>query len=124
MRSLATADRLTLRLKQIGDDFVDPTDLAFLPDGRLLVAERAGRIRGVRDGRVLQDAALSPPPGASDQYHLLALAVDPRFDRTRLVYAIDTASSPDCRPAFRLLLYRDTSNTLADRVALLDGTPA
>jgi glucose/arabinose dehydrogenase len=59
-----------------------PWAMAFLPDGRLLVTERAGRIRLVSaDGRAVS-APLSGVPAvrAAGQGGLLDLVVDPDFD--------------------------------------------
>jgi aldose sugar dehydrogenase len=119
-----TSDRVALRLERVAGGLADPTDLAFLPDGRIFVAERAGSIRVLRDGQVLRDAALSPSPGASDRDQLLALAIDPHFDRTHFVYAIMTTNSRAGGPAFGLVRFREASDTLADRIVLLDDIPA
>ncbi len=115
---------MALKLERIAGGLADPTDLAFLPDGRVFVAERAGSVRVLRDGHLLPDPALSPPPLASGQDQLLALAIDPQFDRTHNVYAILTASSRTGGPAFALVRFREAANTLADRVVLLDDIPA
>jgi glucose/arabinose dehydrogenase len=119
-----TSDRVALRLERIAGGLADPTDLAFLPDGRVFVAERAGTVRVLRDGQLLGDAALSPSPSASRQDQLIALAIDPHFDRTHYVYAIVTASSPTGGPAFDLVRFREAANTLADRIVLLASIPA
>ncbi len=64
-----------------------PWGLAFLPDGRMLVTERPGRLRVVA-----ADGALSPPLkglpriAAVGQGGLLDVALDPKFDTTGLVY--------------------------------------
>jgi glucose/arabinose dehydrogenase len=64
-----------------------PWGLAFLPDGRMLVTERPGRLRLVeRDGRVGQPLAGVPPVLARGQGGLLDVALDPRFAESRLVY--------------------------------------
>ncbi|HZO18482.1 MAG TPA: PQQ-dependent sugar dehydrogenase [Gemmatimonadaceae bacterium] len=64
-----------------------PWALAFLPDGRILVTERPGRLRIVeRDGRLSPPLAGVPTVLASGQGGLLDVAIDPRFDENRLVY--------------------------------------
>ena len=55
-----------------------PWSLAFLPDGRLLITERPGRLRIVRDG-VLEAQPVSglPPMAARGQGGLLDIALHP-----------------------------------------------
>lgn len=65
----------------------NPWGLAFLPDGRLLVSERAGRLRILGADGVLSPAATGlPPVDAVAQGGLLGLAVDPAFTRNGLIY--------------------------------------
>lgn len=64
-----------------------PWGLAWLPDGDVLITERPGRLRIVRDG--VLDA--TPIPGvpnlfAENQGGLLDIAVHPQFAENRLVY--------------------------------------
>src|SRR5581483_2706338 len=74
-------------------DGVDhPTDLAFTPDGRLWIAERAGRIRVAQDNALVGNPALTVATdrnGGSGA--ILALTADPQFARTRFIFAIYTA---------------------------------
>jgi glucose/arabinose dehydrogenase len=64
-----------------------PWGLAFLPDGRILVTEKSGRLRIVS-----ADGQASPPLGgvprvyAQGQGGLLDVALDPKFSENRLVY--------------------------------------
>jgi glucose/arabinose dehydrogenase len=68
-------------------DLVHPWGLAFLPDGRLLVTERPGRIRIVaKDGRLSPPIRGVPAVVAAGQGGLLDIALDPDFGRTRLIY--------------------------------------
>ena len=103
----------------VADGVDDPTDLAFAPDGRLFVAERAGQVRIVRDGRLIADPAL-PPRVLGDGAQLLALAVDPDFARTRQVFAV--YASRDA--TFTLARFREAADTLADAAVLLDRIPS
>ena len=64
-----------------------PWGAAFLPDGRLLVTERPGRLRVVaRDGRVSAPLAGVPAVEARGQGGLLDVALAPDFATTREVY--------------------------------------
>jgi glucose/arabinose dehydrogenase len=55
---------------------------------------------------------------------LLALAIDPQFERTAFIYAIYTARSRNGAPIFRMARFRYAGGTLADRAILLDGVPS
>jgi glucose/arabinose dehydrogenase len=64
-----------------------PWALAFLPDGRMLVTERPGRLRLVdKNGRLSKPLAGVPDVAAKGQGGLLDVALDPRFEENRLVY--------------------------------------
>ncbi len=71
----------------VASGLVNPWSLAFLPDGRMLVTERPGRLRLVgRDGRLSAPLAGLPPVAAGGQCGLLEVAVDPKFADNGLVY--------------------------------------
>ncbi|MBV9505310.1 MAG: PQQ-dependent sugar dehydrogenase [Acidobacteriia bacterium] len=64
-----------------------PWSMAFLPDGSILVTERPGRLRIVRNG-VLQAAPVKGVPAVQGQGlgGLMDLALDPRFSQNKLIY--------------------------------------
>ncbi len=71
----------------IAQGLENPWGLAFLPDGRLLITERAGRLRILGADGVLSPAVEGlPAVDAKGQGGLLGLAVDPAFAANRLVY--------------------------------------
>lgn len=64
-----------------------PWSMAFLPDGRLLVTERPGRLRLVsKDGQVGPPIDGVPQVAARGQGGLLDVALDPHFADNRLIY--------------------------------------
>lgn len=76
-----------LDVQTVASGLENPWGLAFLPDGRMLVTERAGRLRIVsRNGTVSSPVIGVPPVLASGQGDLLDVALAPDFDATRLVY--------------------------------------
>jgi aldose sugar dehydrogenase len=122
--TLVTADGVRLTLTQILTGLVDPVDLAFMPDGRMVIAEGGGRLRIVRDGRLLPMPAWSLSARHSDQEQLLAVAVDPDFLRSHFVYAIAATTSARGELAFSVARFREAGDTLGDRIVLLDDVPA
>ena len=64
-----------------------PWGLAFLPDGRMLVTERPGRLRIVaKDGTLSEPIKGVPEVFAHGQGGLLGVALDPNFASNNLVY--------------------------------------
>lgn len=68
--------------------FTVPVAFASLPDGRVLVAEKSGVVRIVRDGQLLPDAFLDLRSRVNDYWDrgLLGIAVDPAFAENGFVY--------------------------------------
>jgi glucose/arabinose dehydrogenase len=76
-----------ISLVTVASGLEHPWGMAFLPDGRLLVTERAGLLRIVsRDGKVGPPIAGVPPVDAKEQGGLLDVALDPDFATNRFVY--------------------------------------
>jgi glucose/arabinose dehydrogenase len=94
------APRLTtdtaFRVVTVARGLAYPWGLAFLPDGRMLVTERPGRMR-----IVTPQGALSPPVAGvpkvvtGNQLGLYGLALDPAFARDHLVYFAYSEPRPD-----------------------------
>jgi aldose sugar dehydrogenase len=76
-----------VRVETVASGLEHPWALAFLPDGRILVTERLGRLRMVApSGRVSEPLGGVPRVHASGQGGLLDVAVDPKFTENRLIY--------------------------------------
>ncbi len=81
------AEHGAVAVETFADGLEHPWGMAFLPDGRLLVTERPGRLRLVaKDGTLSAPLAGVPAVHARDQGGLLDVALDPHFADNRLVY--------------------------------------
>src|SRR5262245_29791951 len=82
-----TAEQHRIRVVVVTKGLSHPWGLAFLPDGTMLVTERAGRIRLIKDG-VLDPTALSGVPKVFAQQlsGLMDIAPHPKFSENKLVY--------------------------------------
>ena len=97
----------------VAHGLVNPWGLAFLPDGRMLVTERPGRMRLVgTDGRLSPPLPGLPAVAAEGQGGLLDVVADPRFASNRLVYWSYSETAAD----------GDGNGTAVAR-ARLDGPP-
>ena len=77
----------SLRTVEIASGLEHPWGLAFLPDGRILVTERPGRLRIVKDGRLEAEPVTGLPAiAARGQGGLLDVALHPHFADNSLVY--------------------------------------
>ena len=82
-----TSEDGAIRVDSIADGLAHPWGLAFLPDGRMLVTERPGRLRLVsNEGKISEPVAGVPDVDPRGQGGLLDVAVDPDFSSNGLVY--------------------------------------
>jgi glucose/arabinose dehydrogenase len=84
---LDTAEQHKIRVTVVTKGLTHPWSLAFLPDGSMLVTERPGRLRVVRDG-VLEAKPISgvPTPRTKGNGGLMDVALHPHFAENHLVY--------------------------------------
>jgi glucose/arabinose dehydrogenase len=115
-----------------------PTALAFTPDGRMLVASRAGQLRLHEKGELLPTPALdlSDKICSNSERGLLGVAVDPNLETNGYVYVyytfnksgecpLDQPSSPDnpVNRVSRFVLSGDTVDP-ASQTVLINNIPS
>ena len=79
------SDKATFQVITVASGLGHPWSMAFLPSGDILVTERSGALRLIRNG-VLQDDPVAGLPEISaqqDQGGLLDIALDPDFENNR-----------------------------------------
>ena len=76
-----------LRAVPVVEGLDNPWAVAFLPDGRMLITEKAGQLRLVeRDGRLLAPLAGLPGVSAGGQCGLLDVVLDPAFASNQRIF--------------------------------------
>ncbi len=76
-----------IRVVTVASGLEHPWSLAFLPDGRMLITERPGRLRILAaDGKLSAPLQGVPEVYETEQGGLLDVALDPRFAENRLIY--------------------------------------
>ncbi len=87
--TIEQTERYTVRVRILTRGLERPWSLAFLPDGRMLVTERAGRLRYVAADGTLDPIPISGLPAAVTERRqggLHDVVLHPDFSRNRLVY--------------------------------------
>ena len=76
-----------IKVETVAKKLQFPWGLAFLPDGRMLVTERPGRLRIVaKDGTLSEPIKGVPEVFAQGQGGLLGITLDPDFTANKLIY--------------------------------------
>lgn len=85
-----SAEEPHLRVVIVAKGLEQPWSLAFLPDGTLLVTERSGRVRIVRNGKLAPAPVAGVPPvqtgGPRGLQGLMDIALHPDFNKNKWVY--------------------------------------
>lgn len=108
-----------------------PWDMGFAADGRIFITERAGRVRVIQDGKLLDQPALTldtvwKQPAENG---LMGLCLHPDFAKNRFVYIaygnfVKKVEGEASQSDIRVVRYTESSNTLSDPKVILSGMPA
>lgn len=91
-RAITTATE-RIRIVEITRGLEHPWGMAFLPDGRILVTERPGRLRLIEKGQLLPEPVSGLPAiVAQGQSGLLDVTLHPHFTDNQLIYIAYTSA--------------------------------
>lgn len=129
---------LSLNVETLAEGLVNPWSMAFLPDGSMLVTERDGKLRVIKDGALVADpVAAVPAPYVKSQGGLFDILLHPDFAANRTIYlsyaagtaesnatrvisaAFDGAALSDIKTIFETATRKDTPVHYGGRMALL-----
>lgn len=110
-----TAEGQDIRVVVVAKGLSHPWSLAFLPGGSMLVTERPGRLRAIRNGVVDPQAITGVPEvRATGLSGLMDLALHPQFAQNGLVYLSYTKPMPGNQTTLALARGRLNGNALTD----------
>lgn len=111
------------RVETIAEGLEFPWSIAFLPDGSMLVTERSGKLRTIRDG-TLVDAAVHGVPDVyvQSQAGLFDVVLDPDFANNRVLY-LSFAHGRKGENATRVIRATFDGSSLSDQQVIFTATP-
>jgi glucose/arabinose dehydrogenase len=130
------------KVTEIAKGLDHPWSMAFLPDGSMLVTERVGRLRLIKNGSLLaQPITGVPAVHTGSQAGLFDIVLHPKFSENGLIYLtyaagtraangtqvararFDDGALRDLQVIFEATPLKDTDNHYGGRIAFLpDGT--
>lgn len=109
------------KIETIATGLNHPWGVAFLPDGRALVTERAGRLQLLQNGK-LQQVSGVPPVYEASQGGLFDVVPHPQFASNGLVYLSYAAGTPTANFT-RITRARLAGNALVDQKVIFEVSP-
>ena len=121
---LASSANAQYTIETVADNLELPWSLAFLPDGSMIVTERPGRLRMIRDGELLE----APVAGVPDVYFagqggLFDVVLDPDFETNQTLYLSYAHGDQDAN-ATRILRAVLDGNGLRDQEVIFTVEPS
>ncbi len=91
-----TSEKTGFQAETVVEGLANPWGAAFLPDGRILLTEREGRLRIVEKGQLLPDAVSGiPEVWSKGQGGLLDVELHPEFETTGWIYLSYSDPKPE-----------------------------
>ncbi len=81
-----TSEKQNFTIETVVDGLEHPWSVDFLPDGRMLVTEKPGRLRIVENGKLSEPVNGLPKVKEKGQGGLLDIALDPDYANNRIIY--------------------------------------
>ena len=109
------------KLEVVATGLDTPWSIAFVPDGRMFVAERKGTIRVVKNG-TLQDEPLAIVQDAVEtgEGGLMGMVLHPDFEENHWIYVAFTHRQGNGY-GVRVERYRESATGLGDKTVIIDG---
>jgi aldose sugar dehydrogenase len=117
------ADPAKYQITTVAEGLSFPWSIAFLPDGSALVTEKEGRLRVIRDGKLVPEPVKGVPPVLFDgQGGLFEVSLHPRFAENNWIY-LTYAAGTEGANATRLTRATYKDGALSEVTALFSAQP-
>lgn len=122
LATAAPAAAAPVRIETIASGLDHPWSLAFLPDGRVLATERAGRLRVIGAGKAPGSITGVPAVYEASQGGLFDVVLHPQFASNGILYLSYAAGTPKANFT-RITRARLAGNALVDQKIIFEVSP-
>ncbi len=111
-------------IKTVADNLYVPWSIVFTDSDRMLVTERNGKLRVIRNGILLEQPLKVFEEVSSDgEEGLMGLALDPDYRENKFLYISYAYGSSD-NMSVKVVRFKDEGEKLSDEKTIIDGLPA
>ena len=112
-----------IEIEVLAEELENPWSIAFLPDGRMLIAERPGRLRFFENGQLSAPISGLPTIWQNGQGGLLEVALHPDYENNGWIYLAYASSNDGQKGNTAIGRAKLEGNSLVDFEQLFRGTP-
>lgn len=112
-----------LKIETVAEGLSHPWGMAFLPDGRILVTERDGKLRIVTEGKLGEPVTGLPALAVGGQGGLLDVMLDKNFASNQTLYLSFSEPGKDDTNSTAVLSAKLVGNSLTDSKVLFSQQP-
>lgn len=121
--AIVKSEKQTVKLEVVARDLETPWGLAFLPDGRLLITERPGRLRILDKGRLGAPVTGIPEVWPVQDGGLFDVEVHPDYSRNGWIYLSYSEATPEKTSNTIVMRGKLHDNAFVDQHVLFKGGP-
>lgn len=103
---------------EVANGIINPTVMAFTPDGRILVAQQNGILHVIKNGVKLSTPALQLTVNSSGERGLIGIALHPEFSSNGFVYLYYTLANGSRNRVSRFTMSGDVINPSSEVIIL------
>lgn len=123
--STITTQKQKFILEKITSELQSPWGIAFLPDGRILVNEKAGEIRIIKEGKLLDEKVSGVPKVFTNgQAGLMDIQLHPDYSKNGWIYLTYSKPNGDKEGGTVVARAKLKGNALVELEELFKATPA
>lgn len=100
-----------------------PWSIVFTSPDRMLVTERAGRLRVIQNGRLLEPPLATFEVSSRSEDGLLGLTLHPQYDQNKWLY-VAYSYQKGSEVMDRVVRFKDNEDSLSEETIILDNIPA
>src|SRR3989344_7780867 len=106
----------------VAEDLEIPWDIAFLPEGGMLVTERTGHVIAISEDGTKHEISV-PGVKLGGEGGLLGMVLHPQFSQNRFVYLYMGTPGTSSQTVNRVVRYKYENETLTEDKVIISGIP-
>lgn len=111
------------RIEEVASGLEVPWSIVFASPDRILFTERAGRVRVIENGKLLEKSLVEfPEVSQRSEDGLMGMTLDPDYQNNKFVY-LSLAYSKAGKAVLKVVKMKDLGTSLAEEIVILDNIP-